>query len=115
MKIALIYIRIILIIVASAKTDINDKVGLLLGGTVDYITKPFEINELLARITVQLRRKNTDTDTLVYKDLTLHAKMLTAVVGETEIHLTRTECAILKLLIQNFDHPVGKTTIQSYT
>ena len=44
------------VIVISAKVDIEDKVNVLLGGAADYLTKPFEIEELLARITVQLRR-----------------------------------------------------------
>lgn len=43
------------VIVVSAKVGIDDKVNLLLGGAVDYITKPFDIKELLARIQVQLR------------------------------------------------------------
>lgn len=99
------------VIVVSAKADTADKVGLLLGGAADYMTKPFEIQELLARITVQLRRNTTDAGTLSFKDLTLRTDTLTAVIGNTEIRLTRTECAILKLLMQNPDQPVGKTTI----
>ena len=41
------------VIVISAKVDIEDKVNVLLGGAADYLTKPFEIEELLARITAQ--------------------------------------------------------------
>ena len=44
------------VIVLSAKVDVQDKVNLLLGGAADYMTKPFDTKELLARITVQLRR-----------------------------------------------------------
>ncbi len=44
------------VIVVSAKAGVEDKVKLLLGGAADYLTKPFEIPELLARIQVQLRR-----------------------------------------------------------
>ena len=44
------------VIVLSAKVDVQDKVNLLLGGAADYMTKPFDTRELLARITVQLRR-----------------------------------------------------------
>jgi DNA-binding response OmpR family regulator len=43
------------VIVVSTKVGIDDKVDMLLGGAADYITKPFDMKELLARITVQLR------------------------------------------------------------
>ena len=43
------------VIVVSAKTAVQDKVGLLLGGAADYITKPFDTKELLARVAVRLR------------------------------------------------------------
>ncbi|MBP0970407.1 MAG: response regulator transcription factor [Oscillospiraceae bacterium] len=104
-------IREIPVIVVSAKADIADKVGLLRGGAADYITKPFEMQELLARIAVQLRGRSSDSDVLTFSDLTLRTDTLTAVIGDAEIRLTRTECAILKLLMQNPQVPVGKTTI----
>ncbi len=104
-------IREIPVIVVSAKADIADKVGLLRGGAADYITKPFEMQELLARIAVQLRGRCSDSDALTFSDLTLRTDTLTAVIGDAEIRLTRTECAILKLLMQNPQVPVGKTTI----
>lgn len=104
-------IKDIPVIVVSAKTDVNEKVGLLLAGAADYITKPFHMQELLARITVQLRRKSQDADLLSFRDLTLYADTLTVCIGDFEIHLTRTECAILKLLMLNPNMPVGKTTI----
>ena len=105
-------IKDIPVIVVSAKADISDKVGLLLGGAADYITKPFDISELLARITVQLRKNiNGDGNTIRINDLTLCSDKLTVIVDQTEIRLTRTECAILKLLMQNPHTPIGKTTI----
>ena len=104
-------IKDIPVIVVSAKADITDKVGLLLGGAADYITKPFNMQELLARITVQLRKQNTSSDILSFGDLTLYADTLTVKLYDTEIRLTRTECAILKLLMQSPQIPVGKTTI----
>lgn len=107
------HIKDIPVIVVSAKADTADKVGLLLGGAADYITKPFDMQELLARITVQLRRKTTDNETSVlsFQDLTLLTDTLTAKIGNTEVRLTRTECAILKLLMLNPRNPVGRTTI----
>ena len=53
------YIKGIPVIVMSAKVDINNKVDLLLGGAVDYVTKPFHTKELLAGIAVHLRTFNT--------------------------------------------------------
>ena len=105
-------IKDIPVIVVSAKADISDKVGLLLGGAADYITKPFDISELLARITVQLRKNiNGDGNTIRINDLTLCSDKLTVIIDHTEIRLTRTECAILKLLMENPHTPIGKTTI----
>lgn len=106
-------IKNIPVIVVSAKVDVSDKVALLMSGACDYVTKPFNISELLARITVQLRKtqNGVNPDTLTYSDLTLHSDTLTAVVGTEEVRLTRTECAILKLLMQNPETPVGRTTI----
>lgn len=104
-------IKDIPVIVVSAKADVTDKVELLLNGAADYITKPFDMQELLARIAVQLRNKNTSPSIISFGNITLYADTLTVKLGETDIHLTRTECAILKLLMQNPHTPVGKTTI----
>lgn len=102
-------IKDIPVIVVSAKIDVADKVDLLLGGAADYVTKPFDMRELLARISVQLRKNNENG--LTFRELTLYADTLTVKVEDSEVHLTRTECAILKLLMQNHRNPVGKSTI----
>ena len=102
-------IKDIPVIVISAKIDIPNKVDLLLGGAADYVTKPFDMRELLARIAVQLRKN--DKNEITFRDLTLYADALTVKVGNTEIRLTRTECAILKLLMQNPLNPVGKSAM----
>lgn len=106
-------IRDIPVIVVSAKADIADKVGLLLGGAADYVTKPFELSELLARVTVQLRKNevNSARETLVFDDITLFPDTLAVRIAESEIHLTRTECAILKLLMLNPKNPVSRSSI----
>ena len=105
-------IKDIPVIVISAKCDISDKVEMLTMGASDYITKPFDIRELLARIAVQLRHKNDDfTNSIAAGDITLYIDRLTAIINDTEIRLTRTECAVLKLLMLNADSPIGKTTI----
>lgn len=101
------------VIVVSAKADINDKVELLMGGAADYITKPFDMKELLARITVALRKSggNTDNSILRFEDITLHTDTHKAEIEGSEVKLTRTEYAILKLLIQNAGQVVAKLTI----
>lgn len=106
-------LRDIPVIVVSAKADTADKVDLLIGGAADYITKPFDIRELLARITVQLRKSvgNYEPSVLTFRDLSLKCDTLTATVSGAEIHLTRTECAILKLLMQNPNVPVRRSAI----
>lgn len=106
-------IRDIPVIVVSAKADIADKVGLLLGGAADYVTKPFELSELLARVAVQLRKNevNSARETLVFDDITLFPDTLAVRIAESEIHLTRTECAILKLLMLNPKNPVSRSSI----
>lgn len=100
------------VIVISAKADVSDKVDLLLGGAADYITKPFNIRELLARITVQLRKNTGCSDNaMVYGGLSLDRDKHTVSSGGTEIRLTRTEYAILKLLMQSPEQVVAKLTI----
>ena len=106
------HIKDIPVIVLSAKADIADKVGLLLRGASDYMTKPFDMKELLARITVQLRSRNeSDESSISAGDLMLMSDTMTIIVDKTEVRLTRTECAILKLLMQNSHAAVGKSTI----
>ena len=106
-------IKDIPVIVVSAKIDPSNKVDLLLGGAADYVTKPFDMGELLARITVQLRNKNNPSEgsALTFGDVTLHTDTRIVTVEDREIHLTRTEFAILKLLMQNPDQVIAKLTI----
>ncbi len=106
-------IKDIPVIVVSAKIDVDDKVGVLLGGAVDYITKPFDTKELLARISVQLRNKNyTHTEnTLEFDGIALDLISLTAYVYGKEIRLTKTEYAILKILIKNSTRVTTKSEL----
>lgn len=104
------HIKGIPVIVLSAKVDIQDKVDLLLGGAVDYVTKPFNTEELLARITVQLRKaERPDNSTvLTVGDLTLDTISLDVTYKGQSIKLTRTEYAILKLLMANPKQAISK-------
>lgn len=101
------------IIVLSAKISSDDKVNCLLSGANDYITKPFDGKELLARIEVQLRTKNNSNikDTLKYKDLELLNDNHTLLVSNKKISLTKTEYAILKQLLLNPNQVITKNKL----
>lgn len=101
------------VIVISAKADIDNKVDLLLGGAADYITKPFNIKELLARITVQLRKSSSTelSQTITYGDIVLNNDSHIVTIKDFKIKLTRTEYAILKLLMQNPTQVVTKSLL----
>ena len=107
------HIQNIPVIVLSAKITVEDKVNLLLGGAADYITKPFEIKELLARITVQLRKNEIQTESQVLSigDLSLDTLSLTLTVKKQTVKLTRTEYAILKLLMENSKQVIAKSVM----
>ena len=98
------------VIVLSAKTDIDNKVGLLLGGAADYVTKPFDTKELLARIAVVLRSTGTQQNTVLsFSDLRLDTMTHDVSAAQREIRLTRTEYAVLKLLMQNPSQVITKS------
>ena len=89
------------VIVLSAKADSGSKVSLLLGGAQDYVTKPFDLGELMARIAVQLRESGEhEGNVLIFEDIVLDSSLRTVTAGGSEVRLTRTEYAILKLLMQ---------------
>ena len=101
------------VIVVSAKVDIDNKVDLLLGGAADYITKPFNTKELLARIAVQLRNAETAVlpHVLTFDDITFNTETHIVNIGKNEIKLTRTEFAILKILMKNPSQVAAKSLL----
>lgn len=106
------HIKNVPVIVLSAKVDVQDKVELLLGGAVDYITKPFDTKELLARITVQLRKgEHRESPSLSVGDLALDTTALSLTVRGQPVKLTRTEYAILKLLMGNPNQAIAKSVL----
>ena len=105
------HIKNIPVIVLSAKVDVQDKVNLLLGGAADYMTKPFDTKELLARITVQLRRAEQHGDSRVLSVGDLVLDMVSLSLTVQGVKLTRTEYAILKLLMENPKQVIAKSVL----
>ena len=107
------HIENIPVIVISAKIDVQDKVNLLLGGAADYLTKPFDTAELLARITVQLRKaeSNAVSDVISAGELTLDEQSHEVKYRGAAIKITKTEYAILKLLMMNQNRTISKSVI----
>lgn len=101
------------VIVVSAKIDIDHKVDLLLGGAVDYVTKPFNLRELLARIEIHLRNATASpaASELTFEDIMLGTDTHIVSIGTNEVKLTRTEYAILKMLMQNPTQVITKSQL----
>ena len=102
------------VLVISAKEGVNTRISLLHAGADDYLTKPFDMEELLARLEAVLRRNPKikrqemkeepaaeKPGELRYKDITMYPENFTAFIGEEELSLTRREYLILELLIEN--------------
>ncbi len=106
------------VIISSAKEDIQTRVSLLRAGADDYIVKPFDVDELLARLEAVLRRsgKSIPADnpaenmsangdnkksTIQYKDIQIEPEEFRVTVAGEEVRLTRREYLILELLMKN--------------
>lgn len=100
--------KIMPIIVISAKITQDDKINALKLGADDYITKPFDINEVLARVESQLRRykkfsnsESNDGSKIKYNNLVLDKESKQVFINDKEISLTVREFKILELLMSN--------------
>ncbi len=99
------------VIVLSARAAVEDKVDLLQGGAADYLTKPFDTRELLARVAVQLRRQSRQDGLLRHRGIVLVPETREAAVDGGAVRLTRTEFSILKLLMQNPKQVITKSQL----
>lgn len=98
--------KIMPIIVVSSKSNQEEKINVLKLGADDFVCKPFDVYEVLARVEVQLRRYKQfssmkNIDTLKYKKLSLNKESRQVFLGESEVNLTYREFSILELLMEN--------------
>jgi two-component system KDP operon response regulator KdpE len=99
------------IIVLSVLGGESDKVRALDLGADDYVTKPFSVPELLARVRTQLRRVSPQRTVLEFDQLAIDLERRQVRQGKREVHLTPTELAILELLATNAGKPVSSREI----
>ncbi|SHJ27494.1 DNA-binding response regulator, OmpR family, contains REC and winged-helix (wHTH) domain [Clostridium cavendishii DSM 21758] len=106
------------VIIISAKGLVQTKVDLLRLGADDYITKPFDLEEILARVESNMRRcelqypsKVEENKSLSYKDINIDIESKEVLVNGNEITLTSKEYKILELLLNNQDKVFSKANI----
>lgn len=105
------------VIVITAKDELDDKIDIFAKGADDYITKPFEIKEVIARIQVQLRHKNKDmvSDLITYGKLRLDRKAHRFYISDEAVDcITKQEFSILELLMEHPKQVFSKEDIFEY-
>lgn len=101
------------VLLLTARTATADRVEGLDSGADDYLPKPFELDELLARVRALLRRSGSGTASATHHvaDLTIDTAKRTVVRGERPVELTKTEFDILELLARNADIVLSRSQI----
>lgn len=110
------------VIVLTAKGELEDKVGLLSKGADDYITKPFQIEEVVVRVQVQLRRNSEngengieERDILTHKEMELDRKKFLVKIGDKVLpKITKQEFYILEILLEHPKQVFSKEEIFEY-
>lgn len=101
------------VIMLTAKSTIDDKMNGFNNGADDYITKPFHMDELLARVNIQLRKNGVNNNILQYDDIELNIKKLTLknTTNNQEVSVIGKEFQLIELLIRNKDIVLSKEQI----
>ena len=100
------------IIMLSAKDSVMDKVSGLQMGADDYVSKPFAIEELLARIQVVFRRENNANSKLLnFKDLSINIESRLVKKGDEELNLTNKEYELLLYLMENKEKVISRLSL----
>ena len=103
------------LLIISAKDSLDDKVHALRAGADDYLTKPFHLSELGARVAAIIRRKSFDgKNILVFDDLEMDLNERTVSVRKTNVELTKKEFDLLLYFISNKNRVITKTAIAEH-
>jgi len=90
------------VIILTARESVDNRIEGLDAGADDYMVKPFDLNELTARIRALIRRSQGRADTAIhYKNITLDPKAHTVMLDNNDVHISRREFALLQKLIEN--------------
>ncbi|MCQ2409812.1 MAG: response regulator transcription factor [Clostridia bacterium] len=90
------------VIIISAKSEVYNRIELFKIGADDYITKPFDIDEVMLRIQAVLRRTEAQaSEILCFKEMKLDTDSKRVYIGDNELNCTATEYSILEVMLKN--------------
>ena len=103
------------VIIISAKNSLDDKITGLNSGADDYLTKPFHLSELSARIAAIIRRKSFDgKNTILFDELRVNLAEKNATVNNKVLDLTKKEYDLLLYFISNKNKVISKSAIAEH-